>query len=154
MGNTMKQLIKMSLILFLVPSLSGCFYMMKEGSGGAAERFALEPELDVKNTNRDFFDDSYIAENKRFIARIDECDRVILDHMGVGLNKLYPAVYVEIKSLLVVSQRQKVGDFDQQAETALQRAERLLMLIVHRHPEKELAVLRNCYNLRNWELCT
>lgn len=154
MGKAMKQLLKMSLIILLVPSLTGCFYMMKEGSGGAAERFALEPELDVKNTKKDFFDDEFIENNKRFIARIDECDRVILNHTGVGLNKLYPAVYVEIKDLLIVSQRQKVGEFDQQAEHALQRAESLLMLIVHRHPEKELAVLRNCYNLRNWELCT
>lgn len=150
----MKQLIRMFLILLLLPSLSGCFYLMKEGAGGAAERYELEPELDTKNTRSDFFDDEFIASNKEFIARIEECDRVIINHISVGLNKLHPAVYEEIDNLLVVSQRQKVGEFDEQAEVALSRAESLLMLIVHRHPEKELAVLRNCYNLRNWELCT
>lgn len=154
MGNTMKKLTRIFFILILMPSLTGCFYMMKEGSGGAAERYALEPELDLENTKKDFFDDVFIENNKHFIARIKECDRVILNHTSVGLKQIHPALYVEIDNLLTVSQRQKVGKFEQQAENALQRAESLLMLIVHRHPEKELAVLRTCYNLRSWELCT
>lgn len=99
----MKQLIRMFVILLIVPSLTGCFYLMEAGAGGAAERYALEPELDLENTKRNYFDEGFIESNKRYIARIKECDRVILNHKSFGLSELHPALYVEIENLLVVS---------------------------------------------------
>jgi predicted DNA repair protein MutK len=97
------------LILIITPVLlNGCFYLVEEGKGGVAERFAIN--------------DQKITLQKR----LKKCEATLKLHAENSQKVLFPARYQQAKSLVIESRRLYEAEFFTPAQHVLEEAEALL----------------------------
>lgn len=122
--------------LALAVSLSnGCFYLVKEGNGGVAERFPL-PE-----------------HQENYNHRLAYCLKIYLQHLDQGVDRHFPATYSEIEHRMVQSQRLNSARYYEHALFQLQQVERMLRLMDQKYSHRFVQLEPTCNAPNRQEFC-
>lgn len=130
---TLKNLRILILIITTV-LLHGCFYLVEEGKGGVAERFAIN--------------DQKIALQQR----LKKCEATLKLHAENSQQVLFPAHYQRAKNLVIESRRLYEAEFFTPAQHVLEEAEALL--IQTEQSEQLLVNTVTCKRNTAQELCS
>ena len=126
----------------------GCFYLVKEGQGGVAERFNGSPSM-PSATEREIANRHYGREDKwlyrdiqqrfirslqhspylsdqRFLARLYQCQEVKRQAQHQKLQTQYPNFYAQLDALMTRSLRLQVAGLEKHASEALSCVEKQL----------------------------
>lgn len=114
---------------------SGCFYLVEEGQGGVAERFPV-PEYQIS-----------------YKQRLADCVDLYMDHIGLGIDRVYPATYTEIEQRMVQSQRLHTARYREHALFQLQQAERLLRQMEQQYSQRLIDYSPSCTAYSAREFC-
>lgn len=126
------------LILIITPVLlNGCFYLVEEGKGGVAERFAIN---DQKVTLQ---------------QRLQKCEVTLNRYAKNDQKLLFPARYQQAKSLVIESRRLYEAEFYTPAQHVLEKAEVLLTQTEQNEQNEQLIVKAStCNRINTQEICS